>query len=80
MFWYEGQQNYVVVICNSTSVEIVLIWNYSRICWKRKQIYLVEPDLLLDMENRQCPVAAIDGDPVLYRIYYLVQFLLDIEA
>ena len=60
-----------MVICISISVKIVLIWNYFRICWKREQIYLDEPD---------CTGATTDGDPVLYDISYLFQFLLHIQT
>ena len=46
-----------MVIYNSISLEIVLIWNYSYICWE-KQVYLDEPGQSLDIEcggrDRQC--------------------------
>ena len=63
-------------------MEIELIWNdlQSRISVEKK-IYLDEPGWPLDIENRQRIGAATDGDPVLYeRIFYLVQFLLEIKA
>ena len=77
------RQEYIVVICNSISLEIVLIWNYSYICWE-KQVYLDEPGQSLDIEcggrDRHCTGgAATDGYPVLFDIFYLVQYLLDIK-
>ena len=54
----------IVVICNNISVKIVLIWNYSSICWA-KQIYLDEVSLWTSKVVK-VQMAVTDGSRVLF--------------
>ena len=68
-----------MVICNSISVEIVIIWTVEKNKFIQKsQVSLWTSKVVGVIVTVQG--AATTGHPVLYDIFYFVQYLLDIKA